>query len=235
MLTLADLRRRARSRLFDLRQDYLWSDEELLDCINDALRDAAIRANFVVQDDYAIPFELDAPSTTAYKAKYPIPSSTLDVRAVYLASQPSYTLQRTSYRRLDQRQQYRPNASQKGAPWAYALDQTMTGVGEDYYLQSRAITFIDTPSAADTAYLDLVRLPALLEQDEDVPEIDEIWHPYLIYGVTGFAFLKRDSDTFDQKSAERDAAMFAEAFGDRLPAVTLRDRQTDVPREMILG
>lgn len=231
MLTLADIRRRARSRLDDLNAPYLWSDQELNDCINDTLRDACIRANLVVEDDVAIPFTQKADLT--WNEKYSLPSGYLDIQSVYLASRPTFTLTRTSIRRREE--YYGGRSNYTSTPYAYALDKTKAGTGDDEGIMVRTITFIGKPKAADTAYLDVVRLPLLLEADGDVPEIDEIWHPDLVFGVTGLAFLKRDADTFDQKKSDRDMALFEAKFGPRLPAVVLRERQTEVPYEMYVG
>lgn len=230
MLTLADIRRRTRSRLDDLKKPYLWSDEELLDYTNDVLREACIRANLVVQDDIQLPFKQNTDLT--WKSKYNLASGILDIQSVRLASQPTYTLQRTSIRREEQWGYGRP--VQEGSPWAYALDKTQSGTGVDAGIMVRAITFIGTPLEADTALLDVSRLPILLEQDDDVPEIDEIWHPDLIFGITELAYLKRDADTFDPQKSARDGAIFEAKFGPRIPAVVLRERQVEVPYEMIV-
>jgi len=231
VLTLADLRRRARSRLDDAILPYLWSDQELLDIINDTVRDAAVRASLTVQDDISIPFTQKADLT--WNAKYALPSSNLAVKSVRLASQPNYTLYNTSTRRQEAYYGGRPNTT--GTPYAYTLDLTQAGKGDDEGVYVRAITFVGNPVKADTALLDVVRLPILLEDDSDVPEMDEIWHPDLLYGITAMAYLKRDADTFDPKKSDHDFAMFEEKFGPRLPASVMRERQTDVPLEMIVG
>lgn len=231
MLTLADIRRRVRNRLDDTNPKYLWSDAELLDYINDTIRDAAMRANLVVQDDIAIPFTQKA--DLSWNNTYALASGVLEVKSVYLNSLPSYRLFRTSYRRTEQYYGGIPIA--QGTPYAYALDRTKYGTGDDEGIYVRAITFIGTPAAADTAYMDILRLPVLMENDSDVPEMDEIWHPDLVYGVTALAYLKRDTDTYDPKKSERDFAMFEERFGPRLPAVVIRERQTDVPLEMFVS
>ena len=231
MLTLADIRRRVRSRLDDMVPNYLWSDQELLDYTNDTLRDACLRANLVVQDDIPVPFVQNIDLT--WKAKYALPSGYLAVKSVYLASQPQVTLQKTSFRRHEQYYAGRPAFT--GTPFAYALDQTQAGTGDDSGIFVRSITFIGTPTKADTAYMDVLRLPVLLESDGDVPEIDEIWHPDLIYGIAALAYLKRDTDTFNEKKSQKEFAMFEERFGPRLPAVVIRERQTDVPFDMVVG
>ncbi len=231
MLTLADIRRRARSRLDDLVTPYLWSDTELNDAINDAMWDAAIRAHFVVEDDIAIPFTQKVDLT--WNDKYALSSGILDVKSVYLASQPTLTLTRTSIRRREQYYGGRP--AQKGSPYAYALDTTIAGTGDDSDQFVRSILFIGTPTAADTAYVDVVRLPAQLEVDTDVPEIDSMYHPDLVYGVCERAYMKSDIDTFDANRMAMNAQIFEARFGPRLPAYVMRERQTEVPYEMILG
>ena len=231
MLTLADLRRRARSRLDDVLAPYLWSDSDLNDYINDTIRDVAIRASLTVQDDFPIAFTQKADLT--WNAKYALASGTLAVKSVYLLSQPFNVLARTSFRR--EAQYYNGRPIQNGTPYAYALDQTQAGTGDDTGIFVRTITFVGNPVAADTAMLEIVRLPALLEGAADVPEIDEIWHPDLIYGITGLAYLKRDADTFDPKRSRDDMQEFTNRFGERLPAVVIRERQTDEPLEMVVG
>lgn len=228
MLTLEDIRRRARSRLDDTLAPYLWSDQDLLDYANDALRDACIQANLVVEDDIAIPFTQNSDLT--WKYKYPFPSGILDVKAVYLASRPNFTLQRSSIRRRED--YFSGRVIPKGSPTAYALDQTQAGTGDDDGVRVRSITFLSQPTAADTAYMDVSRLPVLLQSNSDVPEIDEIWHPDLIFGICGYAYLKRDADTFDPKRSEDNFSRFEVRFGPRLPAVVLRERQVEVPLEM---
>lgn len=230
MLTLADLLRRTRSRLDDSVAPYLWSDAELTDCINDTIADAAIRANLSVQDDVPIVFTQNTDLT--WKAKYALPSNALSVKSVYLVSQPSYPLVRTSFSSIERNTN--SIATQLGSPYAFALDQTKAGTGDYSGIYVRAITFIGTPTVADTAMLSIVRLPNVLESSDDVPEMDELFQPDLIYGITGLAYLKRDTDTFDPKRSQRDLQIFADRFGERLPAVVIRERQTDVPIEMIL-
>jgi hypothetical protein len=228
MLTLADLRRRARSRLDDKRAPYLWDKEELDDYINDTILDASIRANLVVQDDIQLPFtQIDA---TDWNYKYALPHGTLDVRSVRLQSDLYYTLRRESIQREEAYYNGRPNLT--GTPYAYALDTTLPGTGVATGQYVRAIYFLSTPIAADTALLDIVRTPRRLQDDQDYPEIDGMYHPDLIYGITALAYLKRDSDTFDPKKSEEDFARFEERFGPRLPAVVLRQRQTEAPLEM---
>lgn len=229
---LKDIIRRVRNRLDDKRGPrYLWDDQELIDYTNDTIRDAAIRANLTVQDDIPIVFTQNPDLT--YVSKYALPSGYLDIKSVRLLSLPNITLARTSMRR--QESYYGGRPTQNGKPWGYAVDLTMPGLGEDTGIQVRAITFIGTPLEADTAMVDVIRLPGLIEYDYDVPEIDEIWHPDLLFGITALAYLKRDSDTFDQKKSDRDFERFEERFGERLSAVTIRERQAEAPFEMIVS
>lgn len=226
LLTLKDIRRRVRNRLDDKDpRKPLWGVDELDDYINDTVQEAALRANLTVEDDFTIP-------VIAGTSTYSLPSGVLKVKSVRLASNPDYTLDESSIRQQEQYYSGRPNAT--GTPLRYALDKTKAGDGDDFGIRVRTITFLSTPDVNDTAYIDIVRLPAVLEQEQDVPEIDPIWHSDLIFGVTALAYLKRDADTYDPEKSARDFALFEERFGPRIPAVVLRERQTDVPQEMIL-
>jgi hypothetical protein len=209
---------------------YLWSDSELTDCINDTIVDASIRAGLSVQDSVLIPFSQNI--DLSWAAKYALPNRAISVKSVFLISQPAYPLTRTSFSSIERNTNSIP--TQFGFPYAYALDQTKSGTGDYAGTYVRAITFIGTPSEADTASLTIIRLPNVLESSDDIPEIDELFQPDLIYGVTGLAYLKRDTDTFDPQRSQRDLQIFSDRFGERLSAVVIRERQTDVPMEMIL-
>ena len=229
-LSLSDILRRVRSRLDDSLTPYLWPDEELIDYTNDAIQEACIRANLDVQDEVAIPFTQKLDLT--FNNKYALPSSTLYVRSVRLASSPGVTLCPTSLGRIEQQTHGRPIGT--GTPGSYATDQTQDGRGNQCGIRVRTLYLIPTPAATDTALVDVVRVPCDLQNDSDVPEIDSLWHSDLIYGITALAYLKRDTDTFDPKKYERDWAVFEERFGPRLPAVVIRERQTDVPRQIMV-
>jgi hypothetical protein len=209
---------------------YLWSNTELGWYINDTIADASIRAGFTVQDDIQIPF---TQTGTTWNIKYNLDPGILDIQSVRLTSQPTYTLYRTSMRRQEQYYQGRPNYT--SGPYSYALDLTAAGTGDYAGMFVRAITFIGSPTKADTALIDVKRLPATLESDQDIPEVDPMWQPDLIHGICGLAYLKRDSDTFDPKASAKYMQLFEDRFGPRLPAVVLRERQVEVPLEMILS
>ena len=231
MYDLEKVRRLARARLDDLRAPYLWEDWELNEYINITLWDACIRAALVVEDGISLPFTQS--NTGDWNATYALNPGILDVQSVGLASRPTFRLKRTSMRRKEQWSQYRP--STVTGPFEYALDLTMQGTGDHANEFVRTITFIGKPYQADTANVDVKRLPKRLEQDDDIPEIDAMWIPDLIYGITGLAYMKRDSDTFDPRRSEKDMAEFTARYGERLPANVLRERQVEVPYEMIVG
>jgi hypothetical protein len=139
---------------------------------------------------------------------------------------------KTSYQKEVRYSGYRPSGI--GRPHSYVLDDTTVGTGDDYGVRARAITFIGTPYQADTALLQVRRLPELLCDNCDSPEIDDIWIPDLIYGITAMAYLKRDTDTFDPQKSQRDFSVFDEKFGIRISAHAIRERQTDVPQAMMV-
>lgn len=235
MLTVENYITRVRQRVDDLETTpYLWSDEEIVDALNDALIDAATRANLTVQDNIQIPFTqltVDGP----WNDTYALSSRITDVRSVRLQSRPYVTLTRSSVRRYEERYGGRPYSS-SSTPTAYFLDITTPGKGVDKGLLVRSIQFTPAPTKADTAIIDVARLPAELSVDDTdaIPEIDPMWQADLIFGITGRLYLKKDTDTFDPKKSEKDLAEFERRFGVRIPASVLRERQTDVPYEMIV-
>jgi len=235
MITVADYIQRVRVRLDDLdATPYLWSDQEIVDALNDSLIDAALRADLTVQMNYQIPFTQVSPGG-AWNDTYALPSRTTDIRSVRLASRPGISLTRASVRRNETLYNGRPTSSATH-PLRYFPDITIAGKGVDKGLLVRSIQFSPIPTAANTALVDLARLPAELSLDdlEAFPEIDAMWQPDIVYGITARLLLKNDMETYKPKKSEKDFAMFEGVFGIRVPASVLRERQTDVPREMIV-
>jgi len=235
MITVENYILRVRRLVDDLdTTPYLWSDEEIVDALNDALIDAATRVDLTVQDNIQIPFT-QVSVGGVWNDTYALSSRVTDIKSVRLASRPYATLTRSSIRRYEAQFGGRPNAS-SSTPTAYFVDVTTAGKGADRGLLVRSIQFTPAPTKADTAIINVARLPAELSVDDTdaIPEIDPMWQADLIFGITGRLYLKKDTDTFDPKKSEKDLAEFERRFGVRLPASVLRERQTDVPHEMIV-
>ena len=227
-MNLQTLRGRLRSHLDDANAAlYKWSDSELNDAINYAVKDASVRAALTVEDEIEIPF---TQTDGVWDAKYAFNVDYMDVTSVRLKSRPEIPLERTSYKFEEEFFNYRP--SNATGVWAYSLDQTSVNVTTG--LPERSITVIGVPSESDSILIDVIRLPDVLVDDTDIPEIDPVWQEDLVFGAAFYCFSKRDADTFDPDAAARNLAVFEMRFGERLPASVIRERQTDVPFEMIV-
>jgi hypothetical protein len=227
-MILSVMRTRLRSYLDDTESArYKWDDSELNDAINDALQDAFVRARMTIQDSISLPF---TQTLGVWNSKYALSPSYLEVLSVRLNSTPEKPLLRTSISYEERVNGVRPVA--ETGVYAFALDQTT--VNSTTGLPERSITFIGVPSEADTAILDVSRLPATLTTDNQIPEIDPMWHSDLLWGAAFYAYNKKDTDTFDPDGIARYYALFEARFGEKLPAVVIRERQTDVPMEMIV-
>ena len=227
-MILSAMRTRLRSYLDDTESvRYKWSDSELNGAINDALQDAFVRARLTIQDSITLPF---TQTLGVWDSKYALDPAYLEVLSVRLNSAPEKPLLRTSISYEERVTGVRPVS--KTGVYAFALDQTtinsVTGLPE------RSIAFLGTPTEIDTAILDVSRLPATLITDSQIPEIDAMWHSDLLWGAAFYAYNKKDADTFDPGAIGRYYALFEERFGEKLPAVVIRERQTDVPMEMIV-
>ena len=235
MITVADYIRRVRQRLDDVdATPYLWGDDEIVDALNDSLIDAAVIANLTLQTNLTIPFTQVSPGG-AWNDTYALPSRVTDIRSVRLASRPSITLTRSSVRRYESLYGGRPTGTATH-PSRYFPDVTLAGTGGDKGLLVRSIQFTPTPSAADTALVDILRLPAELSLDDTdaIPEIDPMYQADLIFGIIGRLYLKKDMETYNPDASDRAFKEFESRFGAKIPASVLRERQTDVPHEMIL-
>src|SRR5690606_15391055 len=93
------------------------------------------------------------------------------------------------------------------------------------------------PTADSLGHLQLVvwRKPLdseALERGSDEPVIGEEWHLPLAHWICYRAFLKKDSQTYDEKRAELHLGQFESTFGPRPTAAQLRALATDEAGEV---
>lgn len=222
-MTLEELRTRLRGPgyLRDVEAPYLYDGDFLDWCLNEAQREAALRANLVREDSVEIPL-------TAGTAVYPFPDGIVVMQVlpdrVYLLSNPDVALREYSLRSRSQTGLLRNLGT--GTPCYYALD-SVDGA-------ARAVRFDPVPVKDDSALLDVVRLPLLLRNDADVPEIHPQWHPDLLDWAASLALGDPILDTFDAQRAAMFAARFEGRMGPRVTALEMNRRQTDQPLTIIV-
>lgn len=219
-----ELLERLRSPLYlrDFKPPYLWSDDTLTTALNEAQREAALRAGLTRQDRLEVP-------VTAGEAVAAFPGGVVVLEVlpnrVWLDSKPDVALIEYSIRTRRQLSLMRDKAP--GTPRFYALD-----VVDDY--GGRAIRLDPVPDRDDTLCLDVTRLPYDLLSDSDEPEIHGAWHADLLDWAAKLALGDATLDTFDEKRAAQYEASFERKFGPRLSALELNRRQTEEPLTMIV-
>lgn len=213
-MTLEELIRRFRTLAVDKVQPYLFDDEDVIDWLNDAQRQACIRGRLLREDANLAVCEIALdPSQKTYplhKAVYEI----INARIVPVSgrSRPVFLASREW---LDENM---PGWRDDHGPAEFAIqDDTSIRV-------SGAIT------AGDKLAIECYRTPLkLLANDTDKPEIHEAHHEHLIQWALHKAFSVVDAETFDAQRSERAENEFTRYFGTLPDSDLRRVTRIDVP------
>jgi len=226
------------THLDDQKLPYLWQDPELLRNINYAEVQACRRAHLIIDSSTANDSgtagtastmgqrPLCTLSITAGTAIYNLSSKILQVKRCQLASM-TYPLNGPlTYPALDD---YASGwmgtagsigtAGSGGYPWGFLNEPGNT------------ITFVPAPSASDTAYLVVSRLPLVPITYQTPPEIDEQYHIDILDWAAHLAFMKPDSDTQELNLAKVYEDKFTSKFGPLPDAYSERMRKTLLQRQ----
>lgn len=200
----------ARSRLDDIEEPYGWSTANLQLWLNEAITEAAIRANLLVESSTDVgPIIL-----VAGQLEYETACDFLLVTRAAIAGYPP--LIQITRRELDELS-CNWEAQGAGRPIYYITDAL-----------PRTIGVWPTPNT-DFAGLELklriIRLPRTLGADTASPEIASYYHHHLVDWIRYRAFSRPDTDRFDINEAERAEADFTRYFGPRPSAKTLTHEQ----------
>ncbi len=189
---------RVRSLIDDNVEPYRWTDEDLVEYLNDSIEEICIE----------LPLLTDSTNVTSPNAicSIPIVASTskysLDARVVKVldAYFDATDLSSTNYKMiigssyvLDE---YESNwkAYSSASPPRYIIDDIDYG----------CIKLVPTPSKAGTLSMRVWRLPLTrlnITSFDNEPEINQRFHRHLIDGVISKAYLKMDSETYHPKKA----------------------------------
>lgn len=198
-MTLHEIIHDARLRLEDTITPYLWSDEELMDFANEAVREACRRSEILKDSQTAACSLLILQSGVKV---YPLHPSVLRVESAYLASTSKVLTQIT---RLDVNKWYATwrNPEHIGVPLAFVVGDS-------------DITVLPVPNAADSLYLEVVRLPLVdMVTMNDSPEIPLQYQDGLIDWMCYQAYSKQDSETSNPQVAMNYRTLFDNSFGVR--------------------
>lgn len=207
MATLEELIGHARLRLDDVAEPYLWSDEELTQYINEAEREACVRAKFIQDKTTLAVCKL---SLLDNKEWYDLRPEVIEVYAAFYNG-----------KRLHQMNEQDLS------------DLTRTGVPTHYIVAGQQIRVYPLNTEAAVLTINVYRLPLEdMADDSDEPEIPVEHHYRLIDWAARCAYLKRDSDAYDEKRADKHESLFTLAFGVR-PDANVRRKRNDKRRDSV--
>lgn len=203
-----------RSDLRDQQEGALWSDEDIVRYLNDAVNEAAERALLIEDSTSAECCEITlVPGTSTYA----LHASVIDVKRATFSGK---LMARTSIEAEDE----------SGASW-----EATTGAEPRKYIvngNASEIRILPEPTVAGTVRLTVYRTPLeplTTDNDMAAPEIKAVYHERLKDWVYRCAYLKRDADTLDEAEAARYEARFVAAFGERPTAKVRRNRNDRRP------
>lgn len=215
-MKVEELIRRFRALAGDKVEPYLWTDDEVVDWLNDAQAQACIRGRLIREDELVTVCRI---ALQPGKHTYPLHASVYELINLQLvrASERPRPLHLVSREWLDAelpdwRESMRP------AGWVIQDDTTVRVVG--------------TVEAGDVLALECYRLPLKdlsADLDQASPEIHPSHHLHLIDWVLHKAFSVPDADSFDPTRADKAEAAFTRYFGNLPDSDMRRTTRVDVP------
>jgi hypothetical protein len=206
-MTLTELIAAFRIRADDIAQPQLWSDDEIKLYLNDATNEAAEHALLIQDETTPAVTQIDV---TVGVSVYDLHPKIVAVDRVKLVGIRG-TLKYRDRSYLD-----------KNYPeWEY-----QTGDPSAYFIREGKLTLYPIPTRGISLSLVTYRLPLEpLVADDDVPEIHDRHHYRLLDWALRCAYLKRDSDVYDEKKAAEYEAFFIASFGIREDANVQRKQR----------
>lgn len=219
-MNVTELIAECRRRLDDTVAPFLWSDAELLAHLNEAEREAALRARLLTDSTTA---NVAVITLVAGQAAYTVSPLVIEIRRAKVDGQ-YHTLTHTSPEALDR----------KYIDW-----ETRQGDPAEFFEQSGQIQLVPVPRENGTLRLVVYRYPLtamVMPTDPETPgakvapELPAEFHEQLVPWALHRAYLKRDNDTYDETRSNAHLAEFAASFGERPDANTRRKQREKRPR-----
>lgn len=199
---LLDLWRR---EVDDVQEPYLWSDDEGLEYADDAQNEACRRARLIVDSTTTSTCSI---TTVVGTATYALSPLVLRVNRVRVAGE-SLPLGAYMVRDMDRVSPGWEDDTQTSTPITWIPD-----------FESGKIRVYPAPNAITTLKLQVVRLPINALTSKDVAlEIRAEYQKSLRHWMVYRGFLKRDTETYNEKAAAAALALFEREFGKPQPAI----------------
>lgn len=215
-MTITELIAKFRAETGDTVEPYLWDDEVVTSAFNEAVDEAAIRADLIFDTTTASVCEI---ALAEGGKAYSLDPSVLRVFSAYTLESGVVNhltnIDRFELDRIDS--QWR--AAESGIPSHVIVDNT-------------SIQIHPPPDADRTLYLEVFRLPLDTEKMTEYngsPVIALAHHRQLYHWALNVAYGKRDVSMFDPDRAKKHEAEFTDYFGPRPDADLKRKQMTNRP------
>lgn len=216
-MTLAQLIAQFRIDAQDRAEPYFWADSEVTAWLDEAQREATIRARLIHESANADVCRIAAVAGTSV---YALHASLFEItyQAFLDADSKRHPLQMVSVEWLDD---HVPRWREDEGP----------GVPQWLVQTDNGLRVAPMPKVAGAIVLEGYRLPlADLAADADVPEINAAHHRHLVDWALFRAFSIPDAEAFDAQRAGQAQAAFADYFGLPPDADLRRSTRADVPQ-----
>lgn len=217
-MDLGDLRNATRVMVNDQAAPYRWPDEDIDRRLNNAVREACIRARLLKDDADSLP-ELCSIAYTAGQKSVAYAREILAVRNGAIAGQVA-KLWALSAESMDKVSPGWDVTLQPGTPQYAVVD-----------LSQKRLRLVPTPDTAGTLHLRVWRTPLdsdLMVDESDEPVIALPDPEELCHWAAYECYLVKDAETLDANAASEHLALFEQRFGSR-PSLHEMARWADSP------
>lgn len=196
----------------DTAVPYLWSDEEVVTYLNDAVKEACERA-LLIED--RVTTAVCSVALVANQTDYRLHESVIQIKRLTFRGR---ALSETSVEQMDNED---------------PLWESRTGEPRQYIQgESTGLRLVPAPRIAGTVNLTVYRLPLddlSADNDSGTPEVPARHHMRLLPWMYRCAYLKHDSETYNREKAELHEMIFQGSFGIRPDANVMRKQRDRAP------
>ncbi|MEQ6579138.1 DUF6682 family protein [Pseudomonas aeruginosa] len=220
-MTLADLIRRVRTDANDMVEPYFWSDQDVADWLNDAVREAAVRGRLIHESQADAVCRIEVVAGTA----------------VYQLHASLYELSHLGFYPADMSRPTMPVLKSAEAldvelpEWRACTGKPLYAIQGDTSLR-----LVPTPDRAGILRVEGYRTPladmTLTDKDTVQPEIHLEHHRHLVQWALHRGFSIPDMESFDPSRAALAEDAFTAYFGQRPDSDLRRITREDVPHHV---
>lgn len=216
-MTLEDLIRRFRIDATDTVIPYLFPDEWVIEWLNDAEAEAALRGRLILDSDSPAVGQIASPIGVTRFALHPAIYEIVSIRHQYIGEPRTEPLSITTREALESRH----------PDWRNAAARRPEHVIQD----DTSLTIWPATDRPGQILIEGYRLPVKrMENDTDKPEIHQAHHRHLVQWALHKAFSRPDADTIDPQRAAIAEKEFTRYFGLRPNADLRRSTRHDLPQ-----